>query len=75
MGPGPGAQTSRAVGQLDVPLTAPGPGTYGVYVIHAPTSTSQSAETYYTDRFPTLRAVQFIKVFTLRVCAAAPNCP
>ncbi len=74
--PGPHtAQTSQAVGQLDETLTAPGAGTYGVYVVHAPTSTSQAAETYYTDRFPTLRAVQFIKVFTLRVCAAAPNCP
>jgi hypothetical protein len=65
-------------GATDLTLTAPTtPGDYGVYVFLARTSDAADAQNRYTVGFAnaTTRAEEFIRAFTLKVCATAPSCP
>jgi hypothetical protein len=65
-------------GTTNLTLTAPTmPGDYGVFVWLARTSDPLDAENRYRIGFenPTTRAEEFIRIFTLKVCATAPNCP
>ena len=78
-GPYSNQDPARATGKTNLMLTAPAltpPNTvqtFGVFVLRAAVSTGQEATNRYLDLWP--NASQFIRVFTLKVCAAAPNCP
>ena len=65
--------TANAMGTTNIMLTAPADGTYGVFAYLSVVGAGQDPNQAYRDRWP--NSFYFIRVFTLKVCAAAPNCP
>ncbi len=65
--------TANAMGTTNITFTAPADGTYGVFAYLSTVGAGQDPTQQYRNSWGTQGL--FIKVFTLKVCPTAPNCP